>query len=160
MNAQELRENYYALYEHMATSKNPDNMRAFGRVMTEMMEWLIANKPDAAQEWIEKLQAIKWRNYLTPKEADSVVAGMEPKAPWSREQWKNAMEQHGYEFEKEPCYNRCALYATMNMIMSDSSETLGKYVDADKLFQFVHDLAVDKLTDRDRVFKIRSYFSL
>ena len=144
----------------MAMSKNPDNMKAFGHVMSEMMEWMIANKSDAAQEWIDKLQAIKWKNYLTTKEAESIVSDMVPKAPWSREQWKNAMEQHGYALEKEPYYNRCALYVTMNMLMSDSSETLGKYVAPDVVFDVVHDLAVDKLTDHDGMFRIRSYFSL
>jgi len=160
MTAQELRENYYALYEYMATSKNPDHMKAFGHVMSEMMEWLIANKSDAAQEWIEKLQAVKWKNYLTQKEAESIVADMEPRAPWTREQWRSAMEQKGYPLEKEPCYNRCALYTTMNMLMSDSAVTLGKYVSPDALFDIVHDLAVDKLTDKDFVFRIRDYFSL
>lgn len=160
MNAQELRENYYELYEYMANSKNPDNMKAFGHVMNDMMEWLIVNKSDAAQEWIDRLQAIKWKNYLTQKEADSIVSDMEPKAPWSREQWRSAMEQKGYALEKEPCYNRCALYTTMNMIMSDSSETLGKYIQAEDLFGIVHDLAEDKLTDKDGNFKVREYFAL
>lgn len=44
--------------------------------------------------------------------------------------------------------------------MSDSGETLAKYVDKDNLFKAVHDLAVDKLTDHDGVFNIRSYFGL
>lgn len=46
------------------------------------------------------------------------------------------------------------------MIMSDSSETISKYVEKDKLFPFVYDLAVDKLTDKDNVFSIRKYFGL
>jgi hypothetical protein len=160
MNAQELREEYRSLYEHMAQSKNPDNMKAFGHVMNEMMDWMVMNKPEAAQEWIEKLQAIKWKNYLTAKEADAIVSAMEPKAPWSREQWKAAMEQNGFALEKEPCYNRCALYATMNMLMSDSSDTFNKYIADEELFAVVHDLAVDKLTDKDMRFKVREYFSV
>ena len=76
------------------------------------------------------------------------------------DQWKQAMTEHGFEMQDEPCYNSCALYVTMNMIMSDSGETLAKYVDKDNLFKAVHDLAVDKLTDHDGVFNIRSYFGL
>ena len=53
MNAQEMKEKYYELYEYMAQSKDPKNMKAFGHVMNEMMDWLIANKPEAAQAWIE-----------------------------------------------------------------------------------------------------------
>ena len=135
-------------------------MRIFGNVHREMMEWMAANKPETAEEMIGKLESIKWDNYLTPKEAEKIVASMEPKAPWSREQWKNAMEQYGYELEKEPYYNRCALYTTMNMIMSDSSKTIEKYVGANNLFSFVYEMAVDKLTDHDGNFDIRDYFEL
>ena len=155
-----MRNEFYALYNMMANSHEVAYMRTFGNVHKEMMEWFIANKPELAQEWLWKLQSIRWRNYLTPNEAQKIVEKMEPKAPWSREQWKTAMEKHGYRIEDEPCYNSYALWTTMNMIMSDSSATLGKYVANDDLFKLVHDLAVDKLTDADAVFSIRSYFSL
>ena len=144
----------------MANSNDPANMKAFGKVMTEMYMWYADNKTEAANEWLEKLSAIKWNNYLTPKEAEKIVSEMEPKAPWSREQWRAAMEQNGYSLEEEPYYNRCALWVTMNMIMSDSSATIGKYVANGDLFKLVHDLAVDKLTDADGRFSIRKYFSV
>ena len=160
MTPQELKDKYYELYEYMAQSKDPKNMKAFGHVMNEMMDWLIANKPEAAQAWIEKLESIKWRNYLTASEADKIVAAMEPKAPWTRDQWMQAMQNAGYELEEWPCYNRCALYTTMQMIMSDSSATLAKYVENDKMFEAVHALAVDKLKDPDKRFSIRAYFGL
>ena len=160
MTTEEMKEEFYALYNLMANSNKVENMHTFGKVHKEMMEWFIVNKPDLAQEWLWKLESIKWKNYLTPKEADKIIAEMQPKAPWSREQWKAAMDQHGYSLEKEPCYNKCALFVTMNMIMSDSSETLTKYVDSGKMFDAVYELAVDKLTDKDNVFCIRKYFSL
>lgn len=160
MTTEEMKNEFYALYNMMASSNKVENMHTFGNVHKEMMEWFIQNKPDLAQEWLWKLESIKWKNYLTPKEADNIVADMQPKAPWSREQWKTAMEQYGYPLGKEPCYNKCALYVTMNMIMSDSSETLSKYVDSNKMFDAVYELAVDKLTDKDNVFNIRKYFGL
>ena len=160
MTPEEMKKKFWELYQYMATSENVAYMRAFGNVHKEMMEWMIANKPDLAQEWIEKLCSIKWKNYLTQKEAEKIVSDMEPKAPWSREQWKQAMTQHDFELEHAPCYNSCALWATMNMIMSDSSDTLSKYVDDANLFKAVHDLAVDKLKDKDGVFNIRSYFGV
>lgn len=160
MNANELKQAYNDLYGYMANSKDPANMKAFGNVMTEMYMWYADNKPEAANEWLEKLSAIRWKNYLTPKEAEKIVAEMEPKAPWSRDQWRQVMEQKGYKLEEEPYYNRCALWVTMNMIMSDSSETIAKYVPSDKLFDFVHDEAVDKLRDADGKFSIRHYFSV
>ena len=160
MNAQELKQEYESLYKFMANSNEPDNMKAFGNVMNEMMDWMIANKPEAASEWIDKLSAIKWKNYLTPKEADNIVAAMKPEAPWNKDQWKGAMEKFGYPMEEEPYYNRCALYTKMNSLMSDSSTTLSKYVDGENMFAFVHDLAVDYLKDRDAKTNIREYFAL
>ena len=160
MTAEEMKNEFYALYNMMANSKEVKNMHTFGNVHKEMFEWFAANKPELAQEWLEKLESIKWKNYLTQKEAEKIVAGMKPEAPWSCDQWKQAMEKHGYDLEKDPCYNPCALWVAMNMVMSDSSETLKKYVEPENLFKAVHDLAVDKLTDQDGVFAVRRYFGL
>jgi hypothetical protein len=161
MTAEEMRNEFRALYNMMASSNKVENMHVFGNVHKEMMEWFIVNKPDLAQEWLDKLESIRWCQYLTPKEADKIIAGMDPKAPWSREQWKNAMESFGLPLEEQPCYNKCALYVTMSMIMSDSSKTLSKYAaDSNAMFEFVHALALDKLKDVDKRFDIRHYFNL
>ena len=160
MTQEEMRNEFYALYNTMANSKNVAYMRIFGMVHKEMMEWMIQNKPAEAHMWIEKLESIRWNNYLTQKEAEQIVSNMDPRAPWSREQWKSVMTQYGYELEKEPYYNSCALWVTMNMIMSDSSQTLAQYVENGNQFKLVHALAVDKLTDKDMVFDIRHYFSV
>ena len=159
MTSQEIKNEYARLYGYMASSRNPDNMKAFGKVMTEMFSWFADNRQDSAQEWLEKLSAIKWKNYLTPKEADSIVANMDPQRPWSREQWRQAMDQHGYPLEEEPCYNRCAMYVTMSMIYSDSIDTITKYSSGD-VFEVIHSLALDKLKDKDGRFNVRSYFGL
>ena len=160
MNQEEMRNEFDALYTMMANSNKVENMRTFGNVHKEMMEWFIANKPELAQEWLEKLQSIKWKNYLTPKEAQKIVDGMNPSAPWNRDQWRAAMKEHGFELDKEPYYNRCALWVTMNMKMSDSGETLAKYIAGDKMFEAVYHLAVDSLTDKDEKFNVRKYFGL
>ena len=160
MNSQELKDKYYELYEYMAQSREPKNMKAFGRVMSEMMEWFVSNKPGEAEAWLGKLESIKWKNYLTSSEADKIVAAMEPKAPWTREQWRSAMEKHGYELDEWPYYNRCALYVTMQMIMSDSSQTLTRYAGNSDIFEVVHAFALDKLHDKDGKFNIRSYFGV
>ena len=160
MTQEEMKKEFDVLYNMMANSDKVENMHTFGQVLKEQFEWFVANKPELAQEWLWKLESIKWKNYLTPKEADKIVAEMNPKAPWTREQWKATMEQHGYDLEKDPCYNQYALYATMEMIMSDSSETLKKYVAGDKMFDAVYELAVDKLTDKDEQFDIRRYWNL
>lgn len=154
----ELSNRFNALYEQMAVSNNVSYMRTFGAVLKEMMEWMIQNKPEHAQEWLEKLECIKWKNYLTRKEGQKIVDDMEPRAPWSMEQWILAMQQHGYILEEEPYYNRYAMYVTMSMIASDSNETLKKYVGNGDVFAMIHDLAKDKLKDVDRKFNVRVYF--
>lgn len=157
---EDLKQRYNELYDYMATSKKPEYMMVFGKVMTEMYDWFATNRKEAAEEWLMKLECIKWDNYLTPKEAETIVAEMIPKAPWSREQWKIAMAQHNHALESAPCYNRCALWVTMNMVMSDSKDTLEKYIDKGNIFEMVYDLALDKLCDDDKKFSIRKYFNV
>lgn len=160
MTSEEMREEFYVLYDMMANSNNVAYMQAFGQVHKEMMEWMIQNRPSDAMAWIEKLESIRWKNYLTQKEAEKIVAVMVPSAPWTREQWKAAMEKHGYSLEHEPDYNRCALWVVMNMEMSDSGKTINEYVDSEKVFPFVYKMAVDKLTDKDGKFNVRTYFGV
>ena len=102
MTQEEMRNEFYALYNMMANSNKVEFMHTFGNVHKDMMEWFIQNKPELAKEWIEKLECIRWKNYLTPKEAEKIVSGMEPKAPWSRDQWRQAMEQSVLALEVEP----------------------------------------------------------
>lgn len=162
-----IKEKYDALYEHMATSGKPENMKVFGRVMTEMMDWFIANRPDAAQEWVEQLCSVKWKNYLTQREAEKIVSGMSPKAPWPKDAWKNVLNNMGIATEEEPYYNECALWVTMCMVYSDSANSIARIIGAplnniptEKMVEAVHALALDKLKDPDEVFGIRRYFGL
>ena len=161
---QEMKDRYTGLYDYMAQSQDPKNMKAFGCVMTEMMEWLMANKPEVAEEMIDKLEAIKWRQYLTPKEAEKIVAGMDPKAPWPRDQWKSVMEGFGLPLEEAPAYNRCALLVEMNKIYSDYGDEiaslLGKPLSpSDKdIISACYKMALKNLKDKDGVYDIRKYF--
>ena len=159
-----MKDRYTGLYDYMAQSQDPKNMKAFGCVMTEMMDWLMANKPEVAEEMIDKLEAIKWRQYLTPKEAEKIVAGMDPKAPWPRDQWKATMESFGLPLEEMPDYNRCALWVEMNKIYSDYGEEiaslLGKPLQpTDKdIITACYKMALKNLKDKDGVYNIRKYF--
>lgn len=155
------------LYEYMATSGNPAYMKAFGSVMNEMMQWMISNRQADAEEYIDKLCSIKWNNYLTTKEAERIVASMNPKAPWNREVWKQAMDSLGLPVGEPPYYNSCALWVVMNMIYSDSAESIARImgkdlnsVDSADLVKAIYSLALDKLKDTDGHFSIRRYFEL
>lgn len=164
MTAAELKERYDALYDYMAQSRDPKNMKAFGCVMTEMMDYLIQSKIDIAEEMVDKLEAIKWKQYLTPKEADKIFAAMDPKGPWSRDVWKSTMESFGLPLEEAPYYNRCALFIEMNKIYSDFGEEiaalLGKPLSpTDKdIISACYKMALKNLKDKDGVYDIRKYF--
>lgn len=168
MNTAELKEQYDFLYDYMAASRDPKNMKAFGNVMTEMMDAMLQKMPAEAEEMIQKLEAIRWNNYLTPKEAEQIVNNMRPKAPWSREVWNNAMQQFGIPVEEQPYYNRCALWVAMNMIYTDHAETIAERIlkkplasiPAEEIVPIIHALAIDLLKDKDGVYNIRTYFGL
>lgn len=161
-----MKNEFYALYNMMASSNKVEFMHVFGQVHKEMMEWMIANKPELAQEWLEKLESIRWNQYVTPKEADVIVAKMQPKGAWPREVWKQTMESFGLPLEEAPCYNRCALYVEMNKIYSDFGEEiaalLGKPLNANDsdIISACYKMALKNLKDKDHVYDIRKYFSL
>lgn len=161
MNTQaQMKSRFKALFDRMAASSDVRNMKTFGQVEQEMMDWMIEHYPEQAQEWIEKLETVNWNNYLTKREAEKIVAAMEPRAPWSREQWQMAMQQHNYQLAEPPYYNMLALWVVMSMIYSDSIDTLTKYMGSGDVFQVIHGLAVDKLKDADKRFSVRGYFGL
>ena len=166
MTTQELKERYTGLYDYMANSRDPKNMKAFGHVMTEMMDVMLAKMPDVAEEMIDKLESIKWKQYLTPKEAEKIVVGMDPKAPWSRDTWKGAMESFGLPLEDAPHYNRCALWVEMNKMYSDFGDEiaalLGKpLAPTDKdIIAACYKMALKTLCDKDGMYDIRAYFHL
>ena len=164
--AQELKERYDSLYDYMANSKDPKNMKAFGCVMTEMMDVMIQKMPETAEEMIDQLESIKWKQYLTPKEAEKIISGMDPKAPWTNEVWESAMESFGLPLEEAPYYNSCALWTEMNKIYSDFGDEiaslLGKPLSPnDKdIISACYKMALKNLKDKDHVYNIRSYFGL
>ena len=166
MTPTELKQRYADLYTYMAGSKNPEYMKMFGSVMTQMMDDAIVASPAKAEEWIDRLEAIRWQQYLTPKEADAILARMDPKAPWTRDQWRQAMETFSLPLEEAPCYNRCALYVEMSKIYSDFGDTiaemLGKPIaPTDKdIIAACYKMALKTLKDKDGVYSIRRYFSL
>ena len=164
MNQADLKDRYYELYDYMAQSKDPKNMKAFGCVMNEMYEYLVETKPDVAEEMLLQLEGIRWQQYLTAKEAEKITAGMNPKAPWTMQAWKTTMESLGLPMEEPPYYNDNALYVEMSKMYSDFGEEiaalLGKPLsptDRD-IIAACYKMALKTLKDRDHVYSIRKYF--
>ena len=92
-----MKKEFHELYDLMSNSKKVENMRTFGTVHKEMMDWMIQNKPDLAAEWIGKLESIKWKNYLTPARPRESCLKCHPKLrgrvmlgtrQWTTQEWR------------------------------------------------------------------------
>lgn len=166
MEAKDIMSKFDELYEMMASSNNVKYMHVFGNTMRCMMEDMAAKHPELAQEYLDKLCAIRWKNYLTKKEVSEIVGGMNPSATWDTKTWIATMEGLGLATEEKPYYNDYALYVAMNQVVSDHGCTIAKIlgkdsvkdIDPEHLVKYAHDLALDLLKDKDGVYDIREYF--
>ena len=161
----DLKKKFEELYSIMSESKDVKNMRLFGSVMKDMMNSLIEKDAAEAQKYLDKLEAIKWKNYLTKGEAEKIVSAMNPKAPWSLQEWSEAMTAFGKQIDDEPFFNKYALYTEMNKVYSDHAETIAGAMDSllenadkSKMLKVVYLMAIDNLTDVDGKYNIRKYF--
>jgi hypothetical protein len=166
METKDIMSKFDELYGMMASSTNVKYMHTFGDTMRCMMNDMASKHPELAQEYIEKLCAIKWKNYLTKKEALDIIGNMNPEATWDMQTWLNAMANLGLPTEEEPYYNDYALYVAMNQVISDHGCTVAKIlgkesvkdIDSDNLVKYGYNLALDLLKDKDDVYDIREYF--
>lgn len=164
----ELIKKYDELYDSMATSKNPLRMMAFGDAEKWVFHQLAEEHPELAEEWLNRLEASKWNNYLTEDEAEEIVDSLMEKRgeeyvqryEWDYPALKNAVESLGGKVSEEPYYNCWALWATMNMLYSDHKETVDAFIQPPQRVRFYYRLALDKLKDFDRPKFVREYFHL
>lgn len=160
-----LKKKFDELYNFIISSSDTRKMKMLGWVMKKMMQDTIEAHPQMAEEYLTILESVRWDNYLTEKEAETVVNAMSPAPKWTKQQWLKYMEQSGEGMEHYPCYNRCALYVTMCMIDSDDGETIAMMMGKEGVatndmdyFAMVYQFALNKLKDEDGVFNIRRYF--
>lgn len=161
----DMRKRYKELYENMASSKDIHKMKVFGAADKWAFNEVCSTNPSLAQRWVDRLEAICWKNYITENEAKSLVGAFKwqdgrTDAKWSMPVFKEAIKGIGGHMEDKPYYNDWALWATANMIYSDSGKTLMKYFSEEQLPKVVYDLSVDKLKDADREYFLREYFNL
>lgn len=162
-----MKEEFKQLYDIIICSNDEHKMHVLGSVTKDMMQKFIEQNPQQAREYLDMLQSVKWKNYVTAREAEYVVDNMMPKPSFTRQQWDGMMLDENLPKFEEACYNENALYLTMCMISSDSEKTLyniiggnEKAVSRTEVFHAIYKLALDKLKDQDGVFNIRSYFNL
>ena len=142
----------------MIDSRDPDNMMLFGDVMDNLIERLAKNDTAFAEREVEKLEAMKWEQYLTKSEAEDIIAHMDPPAPWNYNTWSQAIENANLDCEDDGVFNEYALWVVMNGIMSDHKDSLTEFIPGDQLLKFVYTQAVETLTDKDGKFDVREYY--
>lgn len=165
---EKLTEKYTMLYEHIVANKEPKQFKLFCEVANDVMFELIKTQPGVAEKYIEKLCAIKWRQYLTKSEAIAVLEKMNPAPRWDFEKWKAEIERYALESERESVFNQYSLWVLMNAKYSDEAEVLANKafgkpvaeVPEQTFFTLIHALAVANLTDKDEVYNIRTYFAV
>lgn len=163
-----MKEEFLKLYDYIVNSEDPKKMHVLGQVVKSMMNRFIESYPQWAREYLDILQAVKWYNYLTLREAEQIVSNMAPKPTWNRATWENMMHTLNLPLQDEPYYNSEALYTTMQMICSDDGETLKNTLgitstnteNQETFFKLVYKLALNRLCDKDKMFNIRKYFNL
>lgn len=169
----EILERYEELYEDMANSGNKDKMMAFGDAERWAFKRMHEMSPKDAQCWLDKLEAMHWKNYLSKHEADEIAAKLINQngrigAHWGYETFKNAVESLGGKIQEKPFYNCYALWVTANMIYSDHAQSVAEdmgmtspeAVPNEKMALSMYKKAVEQLKDVDRPKFIREYFDV
>ena len=149
-----MKEEFKQLYDIIICSNDEHKMHVLGSVTKDMMQKFIEQNPQQAREYLDMLQSVKWKNYVTAREAEHVVDNMMPKPSFIRQHLDGMMLAENLPKFEEACYNENALYLTMCMISSDSEKTLyniiggnEKAVSRTEIFHAIYKLALDKLKD-------------
>ena len=165
MNNEEIKQKFDMLYDYMASSKTQKYMMTFGNVMKDMMYWLIEHRQDIAEEYVEMLCSVKWKQYLTRKEAIDIVKKMRPSAVWEYDRFCEILKSLGLPCEKEYEYNTYSLWVVMNAVYSDNGEVICKLLNMDRgdianaeLIKTVWIFANNLLCDEDGKYDVRKYF--
>ena len=170
---EDILERYEELYEDMANSGNKDKMMAFGDAERWAFKKMNEISPKDAQCWLDKLEAMHWKNYLSKHEAEEITSKLINQngrigAHWNYDTFKGAVESLGGKMYEKPFYNCYALYATANMIYSDHAQSIAEdmgypnpeAVPNEKMALSMYRKAVEQLKDVDRPKFVREYFDL
>ena len=160
-----IRERYLELYEEMAKSGMPEKMKIFGETEKWAFGKMLETSPKTAEQWVEKLEAMNWNNYLSKAEADEIVAKFINQdnsrgAHWGYDVFKGAVESLGGKTYEAPFYNCYALWVVANMLYSDHYNSASEYVPKEDMPKYFYSMAVEKLKDKDRPRFVRDYFGV
>lgn len=156
-------ERYEELYKDMANSGNKDKMIAFGNAERWAFKKMNELSPQMAQCWLDKLEAMHWKNFLSKREAEVITSKLVNQngkmgAHWAYDTLKNAVENIGGKMAEAPYYNCYAMWAVANMLYSDHHNSALEYIAEEDMPRFFYLMSVEKLKDVDRPHFVRDYF--
>lgn len=156
-------EKYDELYAIMANSGDPAKMCIFGEAEKWAFEQMNRTNPDMAKKWLDRIEAVKWDNYLCEASAMAIVSKFVNQdgtmgAKWNYQQVMDAVRAAGGNESEQPYYNSWALFVVMNWIASNSWKTLSTLTTEDKMPGVVYALALDYLKDPDEPHFIQRYW--
>ena len=156
-------EKYDELYAIMANSADPAKMHIFGEAEKWAFEQMNRTNPDMAKKWLDRIEAVKWNNYLCEASAMAIVSKFVNQdgtmgAKWNYQQVMDAVRAAGGNESEQPYYNSWALFVVMNWIASNSWKTLSTLTTEDKMPGVVYALALDYLKDPDEPHFIQRYW--
>lgn len=173
MNFEEMKSRYEYLYGLMATSKDPAKMSIFGRAEHQMFEKLAVSNPSLAKEWLEKLEAVSWNNYLSANQAEKMASTIVNQdgstgPHWSMDTFFAVVPKLGGQLDDEPYYNKYALWLVANAHYSDFARstaedmgyTMPDDVPAEKMALSMYRKAVESLKDIDRKHYLADYYHI
>lgn len=171
MNSEEMKSRYQYLYDIMASSKDPEKMQVFGKAEQHMFDKLAVSNPSMAKDWLDKLEAVCWKNYLTETQAEKIASKIINQngatGPyWPMETFFAVVPKLGGQLNDEPYYNQYALWLVANAHYSDfarsTAEDMGyalpDEVPGDKMALSMYKKAVESLKDIDRSHYIADYY--
>lgn len=156
-------EKYDELYAIMANSGDPAKMHIFGEAEKWAFEQMNRTNPDMAKKWLDRIESVKWDNYLCEASAMAIVSKFVNQdgtmgAKWNYQQVMDAVRAAGGNESEQPYYNSWALFVVMNWIASNSWKTLSTLTTEDKMPGVVYLLALDYLKDPDEQHFIQRYW--
>lgn len=160
--------NFLSTHERIISSSNLENMQAADLILRKAASILADNDPEALEELVNCYDGIvAYNNYLSEKEAKKIVDKFihfddKTGAKWDFNTFESKVNELNGKLEDKPCYNKWALWATANMIWSDSGDIIYKWSGEgrQKCVGIIYELAVSKLKDKDRKKWIRHYFQV
>lgn len=162
---EELFEKFKNLIPHIVSSEDTscDFIRS---ILKKVMKTLCEVDAGEAEEIIECIEGnVHYNNFLTKSEADNILSTLVNSDGSKGLQWRNyddfagKINSSGFALDQKPYYNGYALWVTMNTLASDHNPLFNKWV-KEHYFEFVFELAVSKLIDKDREKWIRKYFDV